>query len=160
MYPSDGRDFGELLKCADTAMHPAKDDGRNRYVFFTAEMQAISARKLLVENALRNALERRELQVYYQPQVSLANGQITGAEALLRWTRRRAPRGGSESHRDPGSSFATWFEPSDDLAGHTQALPLFDQTEVILDDRGDETHRHPAFARASRSSYAMHIVGG
>jgi diguanylate cyclase (GGDEF)-like protein/PAS domain S-box-containing protein len=86
MYPSDGRDFGELLKCADTAMHRAKDDGRNRYVFFTAEMQAISARKLLVENALRNALERRELQVYYQPQVSLVNGEIIGAEALLRWT--------------------------------------------------------------------------
>jgi EAL domain-containing protein (putative c-di-GMP-specific phosphodiesterase class I) len=67
-------------------MHRAKEDGRNRYVFFTAEMQAISARKLLVENALRNALERSELQVYYQPQVSLAHGQISGAEALLRWT--------------------------------------------------------------------------
>jgi diguanylate cyclase (GGDEF)-like protein/PAS domain S-box-containing protein len=86
MYPSDGRDFDGLLKCADTAMHRAKDDGRNRYVFFTAEMQAISARKLLVENALRNALERSELQVYYQPQVSLTDGRISGAEALLRWT--------------------------------------------------------------------------
>jgi diguanylate cyclase (GGDEF)-like protein len=86
MYPSDGGDFDGLLKCADTAMHRAKEDGRNRYVFFTAEMQAISARKLLVENALRNALERSELRVYYQPQVSLAHGQISGAEALLRWT--------------------------------------------------------------------------
>ena len=86
MYPGDGGDFDGLLKCADTAMHRAKEDGRNRYVFFTAEMQAISARKLLLENALRNALERSELRVHYQPQVSLAHGQITGAEALLRWT--------------------------------------------------------------------------
>jgi len=86
IYPSDGLDFDGLLKCAATAMHRAKDDGRNRYVFFTAEMQAVSARKLLIENALRNALERSELQLYYQPQVSLTQGHISGAEALLRWT--------------------------------------------------------------------------
>jgi diguanylate cyclase (GGDEF)-like protein len=86
IYPSDGLDFDGLLKSANTAMHRAKDDGRNRYVFFTAEMQAVSARKLLVENALRRALERSELQLYYQPQISLSVGQVSGAEALLRWT--------------------------------------------------------------------------
>ena len=86
MYPSDGKDFDALLKCADTAMHRAKDDGRNNYLFFTAQMQATSARTLLLENALRRALERTELQLHYQPQISLGDGRICGAEALLRWT--------------------------------------------------------------------------
>jgi diguanylate cyclase (GGDEF)-like protein/PAS domain S-box-containing protein len=85
MYPSDGSDVDALLKCADTAMHLAKNDGRNHYVFFTVEMQIRSARILLLENALRRAIERSELQLHYQPQVSLKDGRISGAEALLRW---------------------------------------------------------------------------
>ena len=85
MYPSDGTDFDALLKNADTAMHRAKNDGRNHYVFFTAEMQIKSARNLLLENALRRAIERSELCLHYQPQVSLADGHISGVEALLRW---------------------------------------------------------------------------
>ena len=85
MYPSDGRDFDTLLKCADIAMHHAKHDGHNHYVFFTVEMQVRSARKLLLENALRRAIERSELHLHYQPQVSLSDGRISGAEALLRW---------------------------------------------------------------------------
>ena len=85
MYPSDGLDFEALLKCADTAMHRAKNDGRNHYVFFTAEMQITSARSLLLENALRRATERSELRLHYQPQISLSDGRIIGAEALLRW---------------------------------------------------------------------------
>ncbi len=85
MYPSDAQDFDALLKCADTAMHLAKNDGRNHYLFFTVEMQISSARNLLLENALRGAIERSELRLHYQPQVSLVDGRITGAEALLRW---------------------------------------------------------------------------
>jgi diguanylate cyclase (GGDEF)-like protein/PAS domain S-box-containing protein len=85
MYPSDGQDFDALLKCADTAMHRAKNAGRNHYVFFTVEMQISSVRKLLIENALRRALERSELQLHYQPQISLTNGRVSGVEALLRW---------------------------------------------------------------------------
>jgi diguanylate cyclase (GGDEF)-like protein/PAS domain S-box-containing protein len=86
LYPSDGQDFDLLLKCADTAMHRAKNDGRNHFVFFTVEMQVSSVRKLLLENALRRALERAELHLHYQPQVSLTNGHLTGVEALLRWS--------------------------------------------------------------------------
>jgi diguanylate cyclase (GGDEF)-like protein/PAS domain S-box-containing protein len=85
MYPGDGEDFDTLSKCADTAMYRAKQDGRNAFRFFTAEMQEHSARNLQLENALRHALERGQLQLHYQPQVALEDGRIIGAEALLRW---------------------------------------------------------------------------
>ncbi len=85
VFPSDGRDFDTLLKCADTAMHRAKESGRNQYVFCTSEMQILAARNLLLENALRGATERGEFHLHYQPLVSLADGRIRGVEALLRW---------------------------------------------------------------------------
>jgi len=85
LYPTNGRDFDTLLKCADTAMHRAKHHGRNHYLFFTEEMQLRSGRNLVLEVALRHAIERGELQLHYQPQISLIDGRITGAEALLRW---------------------------------------------------------------------------
>jgi diguanylate cyclase (GGDEF)-like protein len=85
MFPVDGRDFDTLFKCADTAMQRAKKSGRNHYRVFTPEMSIGSARNLLLENALRHAIERGELQLRYQPQVSLSDGRLTGAEVLLRW---------------------------------------------------------------------------
>jgi len=85
LFPAHGTDFDTLIKCADTAMHRAKHSGRNHYVFFTEEMQTRSGRNLALEIALRHAIERGELQLHYQPQISLVDGRITGAEALLRW---------------------------------------------------------------------------
>lgn len=85
MFPEDGADFDTLSRCADAAMYFAKQHGRNHYRFFTAEMQARSERSLLLENALRRALERNQLHLHYQPQVCVATGAIIGAEALLRW---------------------------------------------------------------------------
>ncbi len=86
LYPDDGGDLETLLKRADTAMYCAKQEGRHAYRFFAAEMQALSSRHLQVVSALRQALERKQLTVHYQPQISLADGNMVGAEALLRWT--------------------------------------------------------------------------
>ncbi|HEX5622883.1 MAG TPA: EAL domain-containing protein [Sulfuricurvum sp.] len=85
MYPNDGHDFETLLKNADTAMYRVKQDSRNNFNFFTQEMQLHSARNLQLNNALRHALERNELQLHYQPQISIQDGRIIGAEALIRW---------------------------------------------------------------------------
>ena len=85
VYPGDGDDFESLSKNADVAMYRAKQDGRNGYRFFAAEMQTRLTRTLQLEGALRHALERKQLSLHYQPQVSLQDGRLVGAEALLRW---------------------------------------------------------------------------
>jgi EAL domain-containing protein (putative c-di-GMP-specific phosphodiesterase class I) len=66
-------------------MYRAKREGRNSFRFYTPEMQTHSARNLKLANVLRHALERHELQLHYQPQLSLQDGHIVGVEALLRW---------------------------------------------------------------------------
>ncbi|MDP2370641.1 putative bifunctional diguanylate cyclase/phosphodiesterase [Rhodoferax sp.] len=86
LYPDDGDDLETLFKNADAAMYRVKQEGRHGYRFFTAEMQTRSARHLQLVNALRQALERDQLRLHYQPQVSLGDGRIVGVEALLRWT--------------------------------------------------------------------------
>lgn len=85
IYPHDGVTIELLSKNADTAMYCAKGDGRNNFRFFTPEMQSQSARNLKLANALRHALARNELFLHYQPQLSIQDGHIVGAEALLRW---------------------------------------------------------------------------
>jgi EAL domain-containing protein (putative c-di-GMP-specific phosphodiesterase class I) len=85
LYPEDGVDLETLSKSADTAMYRAKQEGRQDYRFFTPEMQARSARNLQLMNALRQAIDQEQLFVHYQPQVSLQDGRIIGAEALIRW---------------------------------------------------------------------------
>jgi diguanylate cyclase (GGDEF)-like protein/PAS domain S-box-containing protein len=85
IYPDDGNSLDELVKNADTAMNRLKQGSRNAYCFFTPEMQAHSVRNAQLVNALRQALARNELQLHYQPQVSLLDGSVIGAEALLRW---------------------------------------------------------------------------
>ena len=85
IYPFDGEDFETLLKNADTAMYHVKKGGRNSSHFFTQQMNESSVRNLELVSALHHALERNELEVYYQPQISIKTGRIIGAEALLRW---------------------------------------------------------------------------
>lgn len=85
LYPIDGRDHETLSKNADTAMYSAKKDGRHSYQFFTTKLQECAQRHMLVQRELHHALERNEFEVHYQPQISLHNGHVIGAEALLRW---------------------------------------------------------------------------
>lgn len=85
LYPDNGNDAETLLKNADAAMYRAKENGRNTYYFFSTDMNIEAQRRLELENDLRRALERNELEMYYQPKVSLATNGITGAEALIRW---------------------------------------------------------------------------
>ena len=86
MYPQDGADIDTLAKNADTAMYRAKAEGRDGFRFFTQQMQAHSTRQLQIVNALRSALEEGQLSLHYQPQLSLRDETVIGAEALLRWT--------------------------------------------------------------------------
>jgi len=85
IYPDDGPDYDTLLKHADMAMYQAKADGRNTFRLFNQAMAAALQSKYVLENNLRKAIERREFQVVYQPQVSLKTGEVVGLEALLRW---------------------------------------------------------------------------
>ena len=85
LYPHDGAEVESLLRNADTAMHHAKQEGRDTYRFYSGAMNSAARRMLTMENSLHRALERNELLLYYQPQLDLASGRITGAEMLLRW---------------------------------------------------------------------------
>lgn len=87
LYPDDAGDAGTLLKYADTAMYQAKHAGRDNYRFFTSQMNADMLARLALEKALRQAIEKQEFVLYYQPKVQLSSGRITGLEALLRWER-------------------------------------------------------------------------
>jgi len=85
VYPNDGIDANTLLKNADAAMYRAKEAGKNTYQFFDAEMNIQTFERLLMESGLRQALERGEFELHYQPQVSCDGVTLEGVEALIRW---------------------------------------------------------------------------
>lgn len=85
LYPQDGQTLDELIKQADTAMYGVKERGRGAYGFYQPKMNADLLSRMKLEHAMRQALQQGHMAVYYQPQVCLKTGRITGAEALLRW---------------------------------------------------------------------------
>ncbi|MDH1263163.1 EAL domain-containing protein [Pseudomonas sp. GD03944] len=85
LYPEHGMDVATLVKNADAAMYRSKAKGRNRVEVYTRDLTFQATERMALEQELRRALERNELQLYYQPKLCLANQRLVGAEALIRW---------------------------------------------------------------------------
>lgn len=88
IFPQDGRDAQTLIANADLAMYRAKRSGRNSYRLYTPNMNLEVLRRIRLGHGIRQALERNEFRIYYQPKLEIESSRITGVEALLRWKRR------------------------------------------------------------------------
>jgi diguanylate cyclase (GGDEF)-like protein/PAS domain S-box-containing protein len=125
LYPDDGSQAEELIRNAEQAMYLAKKDGRGRFSYFSRSLQREAQTMLTLTNDLRHALERKQLQVYYQPIVEVASGRILKAEALLRW-----------------------IHPSYGMISPARFIPLAEESGLIL-EIGDWVFRE-AIASARR----------
>jgi len=85
LYPSDAMTLEALMKNADQAMYVAKEKGRNRFHYFTLEMEAAAQKRRRLLNELREAINLQQFEIYYQPIIDLNNDSVVKAEALLRW---------------------------------------------------------------------------
>jgi len=85
LYPRDGANMGELLRHSDTAMYQAKDRGRNNFQLFSPGMDRKLKERMAIETSLRNALQRQQLDVHYQPIIDIQTNRVVGLESLLRW---------------------------------------------------------------------------
>lgn len=85
LYPDDGDNVIDLVRAADVAMYQSKQRGGNDVSIYTPDMSNLAVEKLMLRNKLRQAVERDELRLAYQPLVDLQDGSIVGCEALLRW---------------------------------------------------------------------------
>jgi EAL domain-containing protein (putative c-di-GMP-specific phosphodiesterase class I) len=108
-YPDDGEDGETLMKNADTAMYHAKSQGRNNIQFFTAEMNRITLKRLKLDHELRVAMETKQFELHYQPQLDSRDGRIVGVEALVRW-----------------------HHPRDGLTSPAEFIPVAEETGLIL----------------------------
>lgn len=84
-FPDDGDNLTGLLKAADTSLYEAKEKGKNQYAFYKPELTQKAEDRFQVEQYLREAIEKQQLSLVYQPQVNIATGEVTGVEALSRW---------------------------------------------------------------------------
>jgi len=122
IYPDDGESIDELLRHADMAMYQVKGQGKNSYSFYDSALQEASYQKSELEKNLRRAMEKGELEMYYQPQMDVANGRIVGVEGLMRW-----------NHPQRGLLSAGEFLPYTEENG--LMLPLSDWVlDVVFED--------------------------
>lgn len=110
LFPEDGATRETLIRAADTAMYAAKDLGRNRYAFYTNEMTANAVHYMRLKQDLRRGIDQEELVLFFQPQISLQDGRVTGVEALVRW-----------QHGTKG------------LLGADQVIPVAERSGLIVD---------------------------
>ena len=167
IYPDDGLDAQTLIKCADTAMYYAKGNGRNNFKFFEPTMNTRAVQRQATESSLRQALDRQEFVLHYQPKVDLQSGAIVAAEALIRW--QHPQRGllspgefipiaedsglirpmGRWALREACCQAQAWLQaglPPITLAVNTSALELraddfLDNLRTILEETQVEPHR-------------------
>ncbi|MCC6076223.1 EAL domain-containing protein [Pseudomonas sp. GCM10022188] len=85
LFPDDGQEMAELIRCSDVAMYQAKENGRNNYQFHTEELTRAAENRQALESRLHRAITAQEFELHYQPQVDVASGRILGFEALVRW---------------------------------------------------------------------------
>ncbi len=111
LFPENGSDVSALLKNADTAMNQAKESGRNKFQFFTAEMNHRVQKRMRMEAELRKGIERGELTLHYQPQLDILSGKIVACEALVRW-----------NHPEMGVMLPDLFIPLAEESGLIEAL--------------------------------------
>lgn len=89
IFPQHGSDAETLLKNADAALYQMKSKGRSDFLLFTQPMNVVALERLTLENDLRAAVERNEMELFYQPQIDLRTGNIVALEALIRWRHRQ-----------------------------------------------------------------------
>lgn len=85
LYPQNGANIDELLKCADIAMYKSKESGKNKFMFYNDTMNEKVTERMIVEKYLHTALDNNEFIIYYQPQLDIDTMKISGFEALIRW---------------------------------------------------------------------------
>ncbi|MSQ87779.1 MAG: bifunctional diguanylate cyclase/phosphodiesterase [Betaproteobacteria bacterium] len=107
--PGDGDDLQSLMKNADTAMYRAKEQGKNNFQFYSAQINVHTLERIALESDLRHALEREEFLLHYQPKVDVGSNRIVGMEALVRWQR-----------------------PGQELIAPARFIPLAEETGLIV----------------------------
>ncbi len=86
LHPNDGETANELMACADSALQPAHLSGGDVFGFHSGPVNEVAGRRMALERGLVQAVEREELELYYQPQIDTRDGTLSGVEALLRWS--------------------------------------------------------------------------